>query len=367
MSKNKIFIGLAVVVAVAAAVVLQQEPKQQQAESSAGVLKIGAILPLTGPVSAVGDQIRKSITLANEGRAIELVFEDSANAPAKGVAAFNKLVNIDKVDAIIVAMSGISKTIAPLAKDNSIATLAISTSVPVVDSADDFVIRYFIDGVAEAASMAKYLAESGVKRIAVAKINDAYGSVMYDSFIKTLAEYKLSPVHVESYERKITDFKSSAAKLIAAKPESIYFIGYARPLAIAIKQTYEAGARIPFASTFGFEIPGTKKFAGIAAEGLIYTSVKFGQGMPLSSESEKFIQQFQKRYSQLPSNDAAFAYDIVLNLPYLKELGALKDPSKLVGKSIESQFGSIAFNNNLEARVPIVIKQVKGDSVVLVK
>lgn len=335
--------------------------------STPSTMKIGVILPLTGSAAAVGEQIQKAITLANEQTKYEFIFEDSANMPAKGVTAFDKLSKMDKVDAVIVAMTGVSKAVAPIAKREKLTTFAISTSVPIVNSANDFVIRYFIDGVSEAKSMAKHLMGAGLKRIVVVKINDEYGSIMFDSFKSELETKSLSPVYVESFERDLTDFRSSAEKIKSHNPDVIYFIGYAKPLAIAMKQTYESGAKAQFASTFGFEIPGTKELAGEAANGLIYTSVLFGEHLTTSKESQDFVSKFNQRFNGQPSNDAAFAYDLINTLPALIGSGALKDPSTLVGKKMTSQFGEVTFNERLEARIPIVIKKVSSGEVNLLK
>jgi branched-chain amino acid transport system substrate-binding protein len=339
----------------------KQEPAPTQ-----NALKIGAILPLTGPASAVGEQIQKAMTLANEQTKYNIIFEDSANMPAKGVSAFNKLSKLDKVDAVVVAMTGVSKAVAPVAKSEKLPTFAISTSVPVVGSSKDFLVRYFIDGVSEAESMAKYLVDSGKRRIVVIKVNDEYGSVMFESFNKALTAKSLSPVYVESFDRDITDFRSAAAKVKTFQPDCVYFIGYAKPLATVMKQTFEAGVRPQYASTFGFEIPGTKELAGESANGLVYTSILFGETLPSSPESKDFIHKFSQHFNQQPSNDAAFGYDLIKSFSSLVGGGALKDPSTLVGKTIGSQFGNITFNERLEARVPIVIKKLNAGQVSVV-
>mgnify|MGYP003393993309 FL=1 len=73
-------------------------------------IKIGVVYGLTGPASSWTDYGIKAAELAvseiNEnggvnGRLVELVIEDSNSSPAKAVAAYQKLTDIDKVGAVI--------------------------------------------------------------------------------------------------------------------------------------------------------------------------------------------------------------------------------------------------------------------------
>ncbi len=341
-----------------ALIYIQKNKNHLEAKKETPIIKIGAILPLTGSASVVGEQIQKAMNLANEKNKYTIIYEDSANTPSKGVNAYNKLSQIDKVNTVIVAMTGVSKAIVPFASRDKLATFAISTSVPIATSSKDYVFRYFIDGVSEAESMAEYLVGFGHKKIAVVKINDEYGNVMFDSFKKKLETKGIQPLLVESFERDVANFRLEAAKIKAGNPDSIYFIGYSKPLATVIKQSYEVGLKVPYASTFGFEIPGTRELAGEAANGLVYTSVKFGENIETTKE---FFEKFKKTTGQNPSNDAAFAYDLVNSLPLLISNGALKNPNSFVGSSISSQFGKITFNDRLEASVPIIIKKVSDN------
>jgi len=72
------------------------------AQEPSSVIKIGAILPMTGDASAAGEAVKNGMTLALEKlpeatrKRIKLIIEDDALLPARTVTAFNKLVNSDK-------------------------------------------------------------------------------------------------------------------------------------------------------------------------------------------------------------------------------------------------------------------------------
>ena len=69
-------------------------------------IKLGAILPLTGPSAATGQDMKDGYELAREqinaagganGAPSEVIYEDDQNDPATAVAAWEKLVSSDKV------------------------------------------------------------------------------------------------------------------------------------------------------------------------------------------------------------------------------------------------------------------------------
>src|SRR5689334_20407308 len=71
-------------------------------------IKIGVILPLTGPAAAIGQEDLKGIQLAVgeaggaiAGRPIELVIADDQNTPNVGLTEARRLVENEKVAAVV--------------------------------------------------------------------------------------------------------------------------------------------------------------------------------------------------------------------------------------------------------------------------
>ncbi len=81
-----------------------------QAESAKDTIKIGGIFSVTGPASFLGDPEKKSMELAIEeinaaggidGRMLEGIIYDTEGDPSKAVSSIGKLINRDKVTAIV--------------------------------------------------------------------------------------------------------------------------------------------------------------------------------------------------------------------------------------------------------------------------
>jgi branched-chain amino acid transport system substrate-binding protein len=332
--------------------------------------KIGALLPMTGPAATTGDQLMKAINLAVQDHAAktgvkaEVIFEDSKNDPGAGVTAFRKLATLDKVNLIIVSLSGVSEAVAPVANSEKMPAFALA-SAPISASPNNYMLRWFIDGAGEADMMADYLASKGYRRIAVMHINDNYGRVLLEQFKTRLKTKGLEPVSVEGFDSKNADFRPLAFKAKEANPDAIYFIAYGRPLGLALRQTSEAGLKVPYVSTFGFEIAGTRELAGDAAEGLVYTSVSYGEGVSTSSATQDFVKRFRETYKMEPSSDAALAYDLTTKL--LSGDAPKGAPREWVGKKFQTQFGDLTVSQSLEVLAPVLLKRLEGGHVSEVK
>jgi len=95
-------------------------------------IKIGVILPLTGGQANLGQSAHKAVLLAQEklGKTkynYEIIIEDDALDPKLTSNAANKLVNVDKVDALISFTSGSGNIVAPIATENKILHIGIGT------------------------------------------------------------------------------------------------------------------------------------------------------------------------------------------------------------------------------------------------
>lgn len=94
-------------------------------------IKVGALLPLTGPLLKQGPKVKIGIEMAFRdagwkvaGRKIELIVEDSATNPTTGVDKARKLVEKDKVITIIGPQhSGVANAIQPYMNKNKVITM----------------------------------------------------------------------------------------------------------------------------------------------------------------------------------------------------------------------------------------------------
>ena len=113
-------------------------------------IKIGAILPLTGPASFVGEGMSYAIQIAAEeinrqggigGREIQLILENSMSEGKTAVSAIQKLINVDKIDLLIGGSTYEMMAISPIAEQNKIPIITPCSSKPMVTENNNYVFR----------------------------------------------------------------------------------------------------------------------------------------------------------------------------------------------------------------------------------
>ncbi|MCD6099653.1 MAG: ABC transporter substrate-binding protein, partial [Candidatus Marinimicrobia bacterium] len=213
MKKIWIGIGIAVVVILVAVFFGTQTKKGPE------VIKIGAILPLTGGAGKYGEDAKLGIELAVEennakggikGKLIKVIFEDDQSNPQQTVSAFRKLITVHGVPVIIGAMTSSSAlAVAPIAEQNRVVLISPSASAPVLSDAGDFVFRNELSdaygGVVQAELTWKKLR---IKKVAIIYINNDYGVGVKDAFEKTFKKLGGEIVDSESFEPDAQDFRT---------------------------------------------------------------------------------------------------------------------------------------------------------------
>ncbi|HBI25644.1 TPA: hypothetical protein DDX30_02545 [Candidatus Wolfebacteria bacterium] len=99
--------------------------------NSAGVVSkdlitIGFIGPLTGENAAIGEGIKNAIALSAKDVDVRVIYEDDQFDSKKGIAAYQKLRTMDKVDAIINTTPTVIDTITPLLQADPIVVIQIA-------------------------------------------------------------------------------------------------------------------------------------------------------------------------------------------------------------------------------------------------
>lgn len=195
--------------------------------TNAKVIKIGVVAPLTGGAAGYGLPLVKGVELArqdikNSNNTYEIVFEDDGTNPANAASAAQKLINVEKVKAIITTTSGTGNAVKPIATAAGIPHICICTDVRIVDNKTNF--TYLVIPELEARAWADEVILSKPKKIAIIWQNHPGFAVIVEPLKKYLADAGVTVVFEEKYDPALKDFKTVIAKMSATKPDS-YFIG----------------------------------------------------------------------------------------------------------------------------------------------
>lgn len=267
-------------VATAVLLALTQAPAAAQQGVSDAEIVLGCSNSFSGPLAFSGEQATKFgvdlyFKAVNDaggihGRKVRTVYYDDGYKPQEAVANTKKLVEQDKVFAII-APQGTPPVVATLEylEANKVPLLFPFQGSPVTRGR-----KYAFNGMLlydrQARMMIEYLAgPRKYKKFAALYQDDEYGKAFLTAFEKHLAPLGLKLAAAESVKRGVTDVSAQMAKLQAAKPEALFIVLTPGPGAQALKERQKIGwADVVMVSSGPLTDERYLALAGDAAEGV---------------------------------------------------------------------------------------------------
>jgi branched-chain amino acid transport system substrate-binding protein len=276
-----------------------------------GVIKVGAVGPLTGAAAESGIAARQGqelavaewnakggIKIGGKKYEIKLLYEDSEGKPEVAVAATEKLLGVDKVD-VIFSETLISSCIlavmdlAPKYPDVVFSTIeGVSTGIPEKFAGDPekysnfFKACWSSDSYGKAvAEGAMYLMDQGMtakeKTVAFVLEDTDYGRSNGNAAEKILAANGWTTVAYEVSPQGATDFYSQIFKLQGLNPSIVVscFVPVASGIAYT-KQVDEIGAEWTDIAIVYPTKPGYAEDTGKACAGLFWTPIEVDYNSP---------------------------------------------------------------------------------------
>lgn len=295
------------------------DTEQKDATTQKTIIKVGVVLPLTGDGAAYGKKEKNGIELAIQetnqalrDRNIEIipVYEDSQGVPAPAVAAFTKLIDIDKIVTLIGgAFSSPTLAMVPIADKKKIVVLSPSASSPKLSGSSRFFFRVWPSDTAEGAMMAEVaITQLQLKKIAILYGNNDYGMGLKDVFAQKVKQQGVQIATIESYNEGDSDFRSQLTKIKSMDVDGIYMPGYYKEFAKILKQAKELGVNAQFMSCGTFHEPEILQIAGNAAEGVVFVQPYFDRNGE-DPVTKNFVASYEKQFGVEAGVYAAHGYD----------------------------------------------------------
>ena len=192
-------------------------PVAEDDSKAAEPVKIGVLVPLSGGASAYGEEMMMVLNHKNQmlETPAELYFEDSKCEAGAAVTAFQKLVDINGVDAILGGFCS-SETLAiePLLAQNDIVALSATSSSPEIEGKSKNLLTIGYSDVVIADTMAADIMDSD--KIAIITEQNDYNVALKNSLEERLGDKIIAN---ESFEKNATDMRNIIEKVKASNPE----------------------------------------------------------------------------------------------------------------------------------------------------
>jgi branched-chain amino acid transport system substrate-binding protein len=357
------------------------------AACAAEPIKVGVVMGLTGPWASIDTPALNGVKLAAEeinkaggvlGRPIELKVVDTKADEGETVAAVIRLIENEKVSALI----GYCDThwvniAAPLAREYGVPFITPGATHPRIPERTGAWLACFGDN-AQAAAIAEYAVKDlGLKRGAIwvdTAVDFSVAVCAY--FADALKHYGGEVVYEDYFEITWTDFSSMVARLKEyqdqGKVDFVYVGAIPDNCGVIVKQIRDGGVTIPIFGEDGFDTPLLVQTGGAAAEGVVFsTHMSLEDPSPIV---QKFKSDYQAMFGNPPENAfAALGYDAMKLLARAIEIVGTDDPKKIPeGLAQIKDFQGVSGTVSYEAgsQVPnksVAVIEVKDGKFVTVK
>ncbi len=215
-------------------------------------ITFGALPPLTGAGGPYGPAMLRAIQGVVEeanaaggirGRQIRVVAEDDQTNPDAGVRGARKLIDVDRVTALMGTWaSSVTTAVAPLCWENRIPLFTVSgaDSITLLPH-QGYIFRTQPNSRLQIATGADFLIRQGSRRIFHLAAQSPFAQSSQDTLVE---KYRAAGGQVAGYvvyERDKTAFRSEVDQIMRARADAVFLNGYLPDVTILLRELFRAG------------------------------------------------------------------------------------------------------------------------------
>ncbi len=284
-------------------------------------ITLGTIQDLSGPIAAYGKQARMGMQLrleeANEqggvhGRKLKLLVEDSAYDPKRAVLAAQKLVQQDRIFAMVGHLGSTNNLAAmPVQFERNVVNfLPLAPTREMYEPAHRLKVALLVSNFDQMRqAVPKLVADKRAERVCVIHQDDEFGLDMLRGTEAGLAGLRMKPAEVASYKRGATDFSSQVARMKAAQCDLVVLGTVIRETVGVIAESRKAGFAPTFLAGVAAYTDLIHKLGGPAMNGLYATMSWTLPYVDDESQPVRFwANKFKTRFGEDPTTTAVGGY-----------------------------------------------------------
>jgi branched-chain amino acid transport system substrate-binding protein len=286
---------------------------------------VGAFVSASGPNAPLGVPERDTLIMLEEqinkkggidGHPLKVIIEDDASDNTNAVKAAKKLIEQDKVCAIIGGSgTGPSLAVAPIAESAGVTQISMAAGIAITNPIKKYVFRVAPMDAIVVGKMFDYFKTKNVSRIAIIYDSNAFGASGRDQLKLLAPKYKMKVVAEESFASKDTDMTVQLTKIRTTNAQAIVCWGTNPGPAQVAKNVQQLGITIPLFMGHGVANQAFIDQAGPAANGVTLAAVKLIVADQLSGSDPQrkvlkaYAEDFQKKYGRSADHYGGHAWD----------------------------------------------------------
>lgn len=339
--------------------------------SAQDVIRVGAPLPLTGPLSPEGVKQQRGYNLWAEvanakggikagGKTyrVEVVYVDYASSTPRAVQTAERLITEDKVNFLFSPFgSGAAKAASGVSEKYGIPTIAATaSSAQVYDQGYKFLFGTFTPNDTLTEPLATLVTEKNkdIKRVAILARNDLFPLAIAQEMEKSAKTRGLEVVTFERYAIGALDHGAAITQMRAARPDWVFATGYINDLILIRKQMNDLGLRPTVVTMIAgpayreFIQAGGPLADNVSSAAWWHPAVRY-KGKDLFGSTEAFNAAWEKKYKDEADYAEASAAAAGAILQLAIETADTLDPKKvrdaLAAMDVETFYGRVKFGD----------------------
>jgi len=288
-------------------------------------IRIGSPLLLSGRGAFVGGAEKDTFEMLtaelnaaggiNE-RPVEFVFYDTEGKPDVAVRMVTRLIQKDKVDAIIgISTSWTAMPAIPIVEKYRVPTIMLGSASSIVNPVRKWVFKTPVDDTIVVGKLLSDMHAKGIQQIAVMSSQDGFGDGGRQQLVDQAAGYGMKIVFDDKYTMEDTDLTPMLNKIKKTNAQAVVNWSSSRAPVIVTMNYRQIGLDLPLYQAHSTLSKAYLEASGKNAEGVKTAGFKFygAADLPDSDPQKKIILDYQKAYKDKFGKDAnqfgAAAYD----------------------------------------------------------
>jgi len=306
--------------------------------------RIGAVFAVTGAASFLGEPEKNSAILLQDqinkagginGHPIEIIIEDSKSDETQAVLSAKKLLERDRVLAIIgPSTTGESMALVPILNGAKTPMISCATGAGITQPVNErhwiFKVAQYDFSVAEA--LFTHMKKNGISKVGILTITTGFGDAGRKALHDMAPKYGVTIVADERYGPKDSDMTTQLVKVKAAGAQALINWSVGPGQVVVTKNWYALKMGIPLYQSHGWGSKKNIELAGKAAEGVIsplgrlVVWDKLADKQPQKSLLKKFTTDYEARFKSEPGTFGGHAYDsLTMIVEALRKVGPDKN------------------------------------------
>lgn len=341
--------ALAAAMAVGVAGCGPQDAGTGGSSSSAEPIKIGAIVSLTGTYAGLGEPQKKVIEMEVKrindagginGRKIEVLIEDDGTDETKAVAAVTKLIDQDKVVAILgTTGTGTTMAIRSAIDKAGIPEVSMAGGNAVTGKFDPLVFQTAWSNALVIPYELAYMKKHGITKIGLISDSGGYGKDGKSLIETAVAEYGITITSNQTFNVGDADMTAQLTNIKKSGAEAVVMWTAGKEAATVVKNAKALGLTIPIYGSHGNARLEFAEGVGADGNGFLFGAghvlipSTYGTDTPEFKVATEFIDNYKAAAGATPSTFAGHAYDAL----YLVTEAAKKVEGEITGAKLRDE------------------------------